>query len=230
MCSKLSPMRIFLHSQKLLSINSHFTKCAASSKFIRRWLTVTHHTLSVYVKPTKTHTFSERHKFKFEVKWYIIANCSQSGWETHKRFELKGLHAWELSGMIKAGTIVNLISFLQWQQGRKNNCQSNDSIQSSDSEMYGNNKQPKKGNYIENLTKLPVIINRKMSWRKEKNFSMQVIAKATITLSKMIFRVHILVSKASIFLLPVYITVKPKKMIWRRSLSQWLDNLVTILE
>ena len=83
MCSKLSPMRIFLHSQKLLSINSHFTKCAASSKFIRRWLTVTHHTLSVYVKPTKTHTFSERHKFKFEVKWYIIANCSQSGWETH---------------------------------------------------------------------------------------------------------------------------------------------------
>ena len=35
---------------------------------------------------------------------------------------------------------------------------------------------------------------------------MEIIAKATITLSKMKFRVHILVSKASVFLLPVDIT------------------------
>ena len=52
---KLSPIRILLHSQKLLSIKSHFCKCTTSSKCIRRWLTtVVFHTLPVYVKSAKT--------------------------------------------------------------------------------------------------------------------------------------------------------------------------------
>ena len=37
---KLSPMRIFLHSKKLLSMNSYFPKCVISSKCIRRLVTV----------------------------------------------------------------------------------------------------------------------------------------------------------------------------------------------
>ena len=40
---------------------------------------------------------------------------------------------------------------------------------------------------------------------------MQIIAKATITLSNMKFRVHVLVSKTSLFLLSVQITMKPNK-------------------
>ena len=44
---------------------------------------------------------------------------------------------------------------------------------------------------------------------------MLIIVKTTITLSKMKFRVLILISKASVFLLPVHITAKPNKEIWR---------------
>ena len=60
-----------------------------------------------------------------EVKWYITTHCSRSGWNTHMQFELKELHAWELSAMFKARTIFiwfqrfDLISFLQQQQMEK---------------------------------------------------------------------------------------------------------------
>ena len=36
-------------------------------------------------------------------------------------------------------------------------------------------------------------------------------------------------SLSTMFLFPVHITVKPNKGFWRRYLSQWLVNLVTIL-
>ena len=77
--------------------------------------------------------------------------------------------------------------------------------------MDGNNKQPKKA-YIRE----PVVINRKMSLRREKHLSMYIIAKATITLSKMKFKLHILVRKTLVFLLLVHITVRAKKAIWWR--------------
>ena len=44
------------------------------------------------------------------------------------------------------------------------------------------------------------------------------------------FRVHTLVSKTAVFLFPVHIAVKLNKAIYQRFLSQWLVNLVTILE
>ena len=94
--SKIIINENFSSSQKLLSMNSQFTKYATSSKCIRRWLTtVTSHAL-----------FSERNKFKFEIKWYIITHCSRSGWNTHTQFEFKKLHAWKLSQMFRSGTIV----------------------------------------------------------------------------------------------------------------------------
>ena len=96
-------MRIFFHSQKLLSINSHFAKCTTSSKCIRRWLSI----LFLFIwSLRKRVTFGERNKFKFEVKWYIITHCSRSGWNTYMRFQFKRLHAWKLSETFKAGTIV----------------------------------------------------------------------------------------------------------------------------
>ena len=61
---------------------------------------------------------------------------------------------------------------------------------------------------------------QKNELKTEKHLSMLIIAKATITLRKIKLRVYILVSKTIVFLLSVHITVKSKKAIWRRSLSQ----------
>ena len=95
------------HSQKLLSMNSHFDKCRTSSKCIKRWLTtVTSHTLLFMWSLWKRFTFSERNKFKFDVKWYIIVHCSWSERNTHMRFELKGFHVLKLFEMFKTRTIV----------------------------------------------------------------------------------------------------------------------------
>ena len=71
----------------------------------------------------------------------------------------------------------------------------------------------KRNIYIENVSKLPVIIKRTMSWRQEKHLCMLIIAKTRITLSNMKFRVHILFTKTLVFLLPVHITIKLNKVI-----------------
>ena len=54
----------------------------------------------------KNTSLSKRNKFNFEVKWYIIVHCSQSGWNTHMWFKFKGLHTWKLSRRFKAGNII----------------------------------------------------------------------------------------------------------------------------
>ena len=104
----------------------------------------------------KRFTFSQRNKFKFQVKWYIMAPCSQSGWNTHSWFEFWGLHC-KLSGMFKVGTIVIRFQSRCWfdllftiATGRKKDRKilSNDAILSSDSQIGGSNKQPKKA-YIQ---------------------------------------------------------------------------------
>ena len=128
-----SSLRISLPSQKLWSMNSHVTKCTIFSKGIRRWLTtVTFHTLPVYMWSLRKYfTFSKRNKFKFVVKRYIIAHCSQSSWKTHMRFEFKRLHAWKMAGMFKAVTIVIWFQSRCWfdllftkATSRKKDCQS----------------------------------------------------------------------------------------------------------
>ena len=58
------------------SMKFSFSKYTTSSKCIRRLLTIVKsHTLPVYWSLQKRFTFSERNKFKSEVKWSIIVYC-----------------------------------------------------------------------------------------------------------------------------------------------------------
>ena len=58
------------------SMKCSFSNYTTSSKCIRRLLTIVKsHTLPVYWSLQKRFTFSERNKFKSEVKWYIIVYC-----------------------------------------------------------------------------------------------------------------------------------------------------------
>ena len=115
MSQKIITNEDFPSFQKLLSMNYHFFKCATSLKCIRRWLTTVTLTPSLFLWSLwKRFTFSERNKFKFKFKWYIITHYSRSGWNTHMRFEFKGLHAWKLSAMFKVVTSVILFQTRCW--------------------------------------------------------------------------------------------------------------------
>ena len=81
--------------------------------------------------------------------------------------------------------------------------------------MGGKNKRPKK-----TYRKREQFASYDKQKDQLKTGEALVHAKATITLSQMKFRVHILVSETSLFFLPVHITVKLNKAILRRSLSQ----------
>ena len=125
---KLSSVRIFLHSQKFLSMNSHFAKCTTSSKCIRRWLNNSdipqsscfcevyknasflakgiNSTLksSDMLSPT-THGLVETHTCNWSSKDCMLRNCPEC---------LKpGLSLSDFKADI------DLISFLHWQQVKK---------------------------------------------------------------------------------------------------------------
>ena len=142
-------MQISLHSQKLLSIKSHFAKCTASSKYIRRSLS----TLFLFIWSLRNRfIFSKRITFKLQFKWYIITHCSRSGWNIYMRFEFKGCMLGNCPECLKRGlslsdfkAYVDLISFLQWQRVEK---RSSKLIKQGYSiKWFPNGWQPKK-NYI----------------------------------------------------------------------------------
>ena len=126
---------------------------------------------------------------------------------------------------------VDLISFLQWQLVEKKTAKVNQTM------PFGQ-MIPKWLETISNLKRhiytkreqVATCNKHKGGLKTEEALSHADYSESYNNTQEDEFRVLILVSKTSVFLLPVHITVKSNKAIWRRSLSQLLVNLVTILK